>query len=121
MAVAFAPSQGVAALAPVMQIADGIQHAVISREELNGGIGRLQRAAYLTWSSEGLSLTTEGRALVAASGGSRTSHSEQQAAIERALDAIPWSPDRSPQTALDGAQELASEQAYRAAIRQHRM
>ena len=120
MALAFAADQGVASLSAVIQLADGIQHAVISREELNGGIGRLQRADYLTWSSAGLSITIRGRALVAGSGGDRASHSVRQAAIEKALAAIPLSADLSPDMALGGEPELISVSDYRAAVHQHR-
>lgn len=41
--------EGPAALAQVLAVADAIQHAILSRQELNGGIARLLPAA--AWSS----------------------------------------------------------------------
>jgi len=116
LAIGFAASQRPASLGDVITTADGIQHAVITRDELNGGIGRLERAGYITYTQDGLAVTTLGRTLFLESARAGATHRKRQAAIERALSAVPWSPDWFSAQALNGELEVISLDTYNEAI-----
>jgi hypothetical protein len=120
LAIGFAASQRPASLGSVIATADGIQHAVITRDELNGGIGRLERAGYITYDQDGLTVTALGLTLFLESARGGAAHGKRQAAIERALSAIPWSTDRSPAQSLNGESEVISSDIYDLAIGRHR-
>jgi hypothetical protein len=120
LAIGFAASQRAASLGSVIATADGIQHAVITRDELNGGIGRLERAGYITYDQDGLTVTALGLTLFRESARAGATHGKRQDAIERALSAIPWSPDRSSAQALNGESEIISTATYDLAIGRHR-
>ena len=120
LAIGFAASQHPASLGSVITTADGIQHAMITRDELNGGIGRLERAGYITYDQESFTVTDLGLTLFLASTRGGGTHGESQAAIERALSAIPWTPDRSPAQSLNGESEVISTDIHDLAVGRHR-
>lgn len=116
LAIGFAASHRRASLGEVITTADGLQHAVITRDELNGGIGRLKRAGYISYTQDGLTVTTLGRTLFLESARAATTHGKRQAEIERALSAVPWSPDWFSAQALNGELEVISLDTYNEAI-----
>lgn len=101
-------------------MADGIQHAMMTREELNGGIGRLQRGGYLTYAGERFALTALGSTCIEQSARSGITHSRRQAAIEHALGVASADAELSPVLALAGEPEVITEAAYRAVVRPSR-
>lgn len=108
-----------APLTQVLGAADGVQHAILTREELNGGIARLSRAGYLRYAVDGLELTSDGRDLIARAGRNRGSWLKQQETLERLLGASPWSAGHDPAGAGAGEPEAVSEEAYRDALRDY--
>ena len=96
--------------------ADAINHAVLTREELNGALARLSRAGYITASAAGsVELTPAGRTLARAVARPRTWHAQGEA-LERKLEATPWSAASDPATAGEGEPELISLDVYEAAV-----
>ena len=100
--------------------ADAINHAVLTREELNGALGRLSRAGYITAGAAGsVELTPAGLALARAVARPvarpRAWHAQGEA-LERKLEATPWSAASNPATAGEGEPELISLDVYEAAV-----
>ena len=110
--------EGPAPLTQVLGAADGLQHAILTREELNGAIARLSRAGYLRCAMDQLELTPVGRDLVTRAGRNR-SWLKQQETLERLLSAPPWSGGHDPAAAGAGEPEAVSEEAYRSALRDY--
>lgn len=114
---ALAGCGGRASVARVIGLADAIQHAVMTREELNGAVGRLERAGYVRWDAAGgMALTDEGRELAAVVGESG-GYLGQQRRIEERLGVNGWTAEYDPRRAADGAPERISEDVYAAAVR----
>jgi hypothetical protein len=98
-----------------------IQHAILTREELNGAIGRLSRADYvMTTEDAEIGLTPAGATLLREAASTRRSYHAQQEALERRLSAVPWSPDYRPDSASGDEAEAIGEPAFEAAIRAYR-
>jgi hypothetical protein len=96
--------------------ADAINHAVLTREELNGALGRLSRAGYIAASAAGaVELTPAGLALVRAAAWPRTWHAQGEA-LARELGATPWSAASDPAAAGEGEPELITLDVYEAAV-----
>ena len=108
-----------APLTKVLGAADGLQHAILTREELNGAIGRLSKAGYLRYAMDRLELTSDGRDLVTRAGGNHRTSLKQQETLERLLDAAPWSATHDPAAAGAGEPEAFSEEAYGEALRKY--
>jgi hypothetical protein len=89
-------------LKSVVQLADGIQHAIPTKDEMDGALGRLQRAGYLRHVSERVELLVDGREFVERTTQRVRSLLDQQHAIERALQATPWSATYHPSSARGG-------------------
>jgi hypothetical protein len=103
-------------LASVIATADAIEIAIISREEVNGALGRLGRGGYVTRRPDGtIELTASGRSLV------RTARDGAPLAwkdgIEALLGAEPWTSTYDPRRAADGEAEQVSQAEYDAALR----
>lgn len=121
MAAGLADRVGRLTLDQVIGAADAVQHAVPTREELNGAIGRLSRAGHVKWSSRGLRLTPAGRELFARSEREkRDTLRTQQQALERLLGVTSWSPRAEPRPAAGEEREVIGEQEYRQAVREYR-
>lgn len=106
-------------LAGLLQRADGIQHAVATFDEVDGGLARLQAAGLLTVHAGAVSLTAAGVALVREAATDRGSLHQWQDAIVGALGAKPWSAVHTPaQSRRDPALPPALTPAeYEAALR----
>jgi hypothetical protein len=97
-----ADTHSVASLASVIELADGIQHAIPSKDEMDGALGRLQRAGYVRHTREGVELLESGRLLVKRSNRVFRGLIDRQHALEKALHATPWSAAYHPQSARGG-------------------
>lgn len=103
-------------LAELIAAADMINHAIATREELNGALGRLGRAGYLIATAAGtVSLTPSGRALLRFGWVRGTWHAQGEALV-RKLGATPWSAAADPAAAGEGEPEVVSSHVYEAAI-----
>ena len=89
----------IASLASVIQVADGIQHAIPSKDEMDGALGRLQRAEYVRLTSEGVEMLEPGRQLLKRTDRVFRGLIDRQHAIEKALGAAPWTAAYRPQSA----------------------
>src|SRR5215210_1519515 len=64
LAIGYSNEKGASSLARVIGAADAIQHAVLTREEVDGGLFRLGTAGYVTVRGEKVRLTQQGRAIL---------------------------------------------------------
>ena len=119
LAAAYAEAQGPATLPRVLSMADGLQHAIPSRPELNGALGRLSRAGYLEDGAPPFVLSAAARALVAEAARGAPSTLAQQDALARLLGAAAWSLAHDPHTADHGEAARIDETAYVAALGVH--
>jgi len=94
-----AEQRPIAPLASVIELADGIQHAIPAKEEMDGALGRLQRAGYIRHTREGVEFLEQGRQLVKRPNRVFRGLLDRQDAIEKALHAAPWSATYRPQSA----------------------
>jgi hypothetical protein len=72
-------------LPELIATADGIQHAVMTFEELDGGLARLIDAGFLTIGDAGVGLTPAGLALLSRTAAPRKPLLDWQEDLERAL------------------------------------
>ena len=100
-----AGDRSTASLASVVSAADGIQHAIPAKDEMDGAIGRLQRAGYVHWSNDVVELTQTGREFLTRATGRIRELLKQQDAIEAALNAASWTEDSNPHNARAGEAE----------------
>ena len=110
---------GPAALARVIGAADAIQHAILTKEELDGGLGRLGRAGYLRFDSAGVRLTGAGRALVRRAERAGRTYAAQQEALERLIGAPPWTAHYDARDARGSEPEVLTQAEYDAAVRDY--
>ncbi len=97
-------------LGQVLAQGDVLQRAIMTREEVNGALGRLGRAALLSVEPGGrVQLTPRGQALCAAASGR---HADIQAELEALLEAAPWTPYYHPRSALGREAEVVSASQY---------
>lgn len=103
LAIALAAGEHSSAhLRSVVQLADGVQHAIPTKDEMDGALGRLQRAGYVRYVGETVELLVDGRTFVERTTQRVRSLLDQQHAIERALQATPWSAAYHPSSARAG-------------------
>jgi hypothetical protein len=114
LAVNAAEREGAASLQAVIASADAIQHAIISPEELSGGVARLRAAGFLDVSPGRLSVTPAGRALLGRA--DRRTYSAALAALETLLEAAPWSGEYRPEHAASDQASGISTIEYDAAV-----
>ena len=107
---------GPAPLACVIGWGDAMNYLIITREELNGALGRLGRSGHVIRHADGtVELTAAGRALVEEGRKGSTLHNWRNR-VERLLGAAPWTPSYNWRRAGEGEAELVSEAEYRAAV-----
>jgi hypothetical protein len=85
LAAGITSSTGSSTLTQVIGAADGIQHAIMTKEELVGGIRRLTRAGYMTFEGGAFTLTESGRDIIKRTTRYGQSYLRQQEAVERLL------------------------------------
>jgi hypothetical protein len=89
---------------------DALQHAIMTRQELNGALGRLGRAALVVVEPDGrIRLSSEGAALCSRA---RGPYAHMQAYLEAELAAAPWTPDYDPRTVQGAEPDTVSASAY---------
>lgn len=108
-----------AQIASVIAMGDAIEHAVFTKEELNGGIGRLQRAAYIEYTPAGLALTPQGRQLLEHASRAGATLSAQLRALRVQLGAPAWSTSYTPHDAQGSEGEFISIEEYDRAVRHY--
>jgi len=109
LAIRFAAGDDMnASLASTFQLADAIEHAMPTKDEMDGAIGRLSRAEYIQYANGTVAILEAGRILVERSAHGARNVRDQQQAIERELNAMPWSEQYHPSSARAGEAEFIS-------------
>jgi hypothetical protein len=86
-------------LPELIATADGIQHAVPTFAEVDGGLARLSRLGLVGVRGSHVGLTPDGLDLLSRTASPRKPLLDWQEDLERALNAAPWSPGRVPDAA----------------------
>lgn len=106
-------------LARVIARGDAMMHAILGRAEVNGALGRLGRAGYVTRHADGtIEMTEAGRSLVGNLEGVGLMQWPDR--VESRLGSVPGSPADHPQRAAQGEAEPVSEAEYDAAVESYR-
>ena len=85
LAVAMPSVDGRSTLTEVIGAADVVQHAILTKEELDGGIVRLSRGGYLTFEAGIFTLTSAGQDIIERTTKYGRSYLAQQQVLERVL------------------------------------
>jgi hypothetical protein len=102
MAICYAGPRGsVASLESIIGVGDGINHAIFTLSELNGGLSRLQRAGLITVCENGFSMTPAGEKLVIPSSKKSVGLLKRMENICKQLGAEDWKPGTNPHAAGD--------------------
>lgn len=112
LAIGIAAHEEPARLASVLTIADGIQHAIPVKEEMDGALSRLMRAGLVAFSGQTVRLLPAGQALTTNAQASNRFRLEQQRALEEALRAKSWTQAGVPQTARGAEPEILSHREW---------
>jgi hypothetical protein len=119
-AIKLAADAGLTGLSGVIAAADAVQHAIVTKEELDGGLGRLSRAALIVLMPDRVDLTQAGNSLLARAARPGAVLLERQRAGELALGARPWQPGERPADArLPGEPEMLTLAEYQGAVRRY--
>ena len=118
LAVALAGNGDWAALDAVIAAGDGIEHAIFSWEELDGGLSRLCRGGLVELGPKGYRLAAPGLAVYQHVAATRRQLGNLLAAVEHQIGAAPWQRDDDPRAAArnPALPELVSEVAYVRAV-----
>lgn len=125
LAIGYAAKHRTGSLADMLGMADGIQRAVPTIQELNGAVGRLHRAGYLEeFNGQQLLPSEAGRALldrVEAAGGTVFDKLDR---LRQLIGARRWTTDYDPADAQRGEKDVINPadlaravEAYSAALR----
>ena len=101
-----------ASLGAVVQLADGVQHAIPTKDEMDGAIGRLQRAGYVRHVGDSVELLPAGLMFVQGTTQKARSLLDQQHAIEQGLKVEPWSATYHPNSARAGEPNHISDEQW---------
>jgi hypothetical protein len=106
-------------LSELLAAADGIQHAVPTFQEVDGGLARLSAAGLVSVTKGRIGLTANGRDVVSRTGGKRELMSKWEAKLQEALGAAPWSPEYHPAHASreEALASVVSREEYDNAVR----
>ena len=117
LAIGYAARSRSGSLVDVIEMADGIQHAIPTLDEVNGAIGRLGRGGYLAPAAGGarFALTEAGEALLAAAESKHRIVLDVQDEVERLLGAPAWSAGHEPAKAPAGEPVVVTESELAAA------
>jgi hypothetical protein len=117
LAIGYSNDKGASSLARVIGAADAIQHAVLTWEEVDGGLFRLGTAGYVTVRDEKVSLTQQGRAIL--EGLREKTLLKRQDELSIAIGAPPWT-GHDPAAARPPDQpQIIGWEAYQAAVSQY--
>lgn len=104
-------------LANVICAADMIQHAIITKPELDGAIRRLQQARLVLWNPPILSVTPAGVALLKSAERVGGAYLARQKYLEAQLATKPWAPALQHSETQRGEIEIISSADYANALR----
>jgi hypothetical protein len=119
MAIGLASDTGESSLAHVIGAADAVEHAVPTREEVNGALARLGRAGFVDGDPEGRRLSPAGRALLASAAAEGKTLLARLTVLERLLGAAAWKPGTDPCAAGVGEAEHVSAEDYATAVAEY--
>ena len=119
LAFALAARDGPAPIVSVLPVADGIQHAVPTKEEVDGALGRLTRAGYVQFANGDVGITATGRALLHQVQLEGRGLLTQQKALEHLLGAAPWTERYDPRAARGFEPEVVSSEDWARVIAQY--
>lgn len=105
-----------ASLADILAIADSINHAILTRGELETGFARLVAAGYVTREAQGFSLADAVLSFWSETGISERTASRALDAVARWMGAPAWTPGPLPESVTE---RYVSEADYAAALRQY--
>lgn len=120
LAFGLAASDGPVPIPRVLPLADGIQHAVPTKEEVNGALGRLARAGYIDIENGKVAITRNGKELLRQAQGAGSGLLAQQKALEHLLPAAPWTAQHDPRAAGGLEPEVVSSEDWTRAIAGYR-
>lgn len=117
LAIGYSIQKGESSLARVIGAADGIQHAVLTWEEVDGGLFRLGRAGYVTVRDGRVSLTQQGRLIF--EGLKKRTLIDRLDELAAAIGAPPWTA-QDPAGARDPDQpQIVSQEEFEEAVSQY--
>jgi hypothetical protein len=117
LAIGYSNEKGECSLARVIGVADAIQHAVLTWEEVDGGLFRLGKAGYATVRDGKVGLTQQGRAIV--EGLQRKEVLDRQDELASAIGAPTWTA-HDPTGARDPHQpQIIAREEFQAAVSQY--
>jgi hypothetical protein len=108
LAIGLAANRGAASFAAIIASADTIQHAIPTKEEMDGAIGRLNRGGLIRYRSAEVELLAAGLDVLEKASASSRRLLEQQDAIEASLQALPWSATQLSRAARKDEPEVIS-------------
>ena len=120
LAYGLAAADGPVPILSVLPLADGIQHAVPTKEEVNGALGRLTRAGYLHIENGTVAITSRGQELLGRAQRAGNGLLAQQKALEHLLPAAPWTAQHDPRAAGGLEPEVVSSEDWTRAIAGYR-
>ncbi|RBP44268.1 hypothetical protein DES53_10487 [Roseimicrobium gellanilyticum] len=100
------PRGSAVSLETIIGVGDGINHAIFTPSEVNGGFSRLQRAGIIRVHEDGCSLTPAGEKLVTPSLKKPLSLAKRMEHIRKQLGAEDWKPGTDPHAADDAETEV---------------
>src|SRR5687767_3906189 len=120
LAFGLAASDGPAPIPSMLPLADGIQHAVPTKDEVNGALGRLTRAGYVECANGYVAITAAGKGLLRQAELAGSGLLTQQKALEHLLPAAPWTAHHDPRTAGGLEPEVVSSEDWARAVTRYR-
>lgn len=117
LAIGYSNEDGESSLARVIGVADAIQHAVLTWEEVDGGLFRLGKAGYLMVRDGKVGLTQEGRTIF--EGLQKKTVLDRQDELALAIGAPDWTA-HDPTGARDPHQpQIICREEFQAAVSQY--
>lgn len=117
LAIGYANDKGESSLARVIGVADAIQHAVLTWEEVDGGLFRLGKAGYVIVRDGKVGLTRQGRTIL--EGLQKKTVLDRQNELTLAIGAPSWT-GHDPTGARDPDQpQIIGREEFQAAVSQY--
>ena len=117
LAIGYSNDKGASSLARVIGAADAIQHAVLTWEEVDGGLFRLGMAGYVSVRDEKVNLTEQGPAIL--EGLREKTVLKRQDELSIAIGAPPWSGHDPASERSHDQPQIIGQQTYQAAVSQY--
>jgi len=114
LAIGYSSEKGASSLARVIGAADAIQHAVLTWEEVDGGLFRLGKAGYVTVRGEKVGLTQQGRAILERLREKTVLKRQDELSI--VLGAPPWTGHDPTRARHPDQPQIIGQHAYQAAV-----